>query len=111
MIANVQLIDGRVFQFASRGDATKVLEGQPGSDEVKVRAWLRAKDGEPFKPLRVSYLRKASVTSIVDAEDEAEFPDELPAQGERDRRLQAYRDREGAQGASNGETATASRSV
>lgn len=94
MIVNVQMIDGRVFQFASLLDVTKVVDTQPGDDGVKVQAWLRRKPEDEFTPLKVSHLRKASVVSIVDAEDEATHQDDVPAAEERDRRRSEWLARE-----------------
>lgn len=95
MIANVELTDGRVFQFASRTDIRRVLDAEPGADDVKVPGWLRRAPGERFVPLRVSFLRRGLIASIVDAEAEAgEFAEEVPARAERDRRAAAYRERE-----------------
>lgn len=97
MIVNVRIKDGRsTFQFATRGDFKRAL-GEPHQLDRPLRpvkAWVKWNRDDPdWHEIGVPFIQKSSVSFVVNARDEAESDDDLPAKESADERLRRFEER------------------
>jgi hypothetical protein len=64
------------------------------NDEFPVRAWVRGPATDGFRPVRVTHLRRQTISHVVSAEDVSDSPADLPAKETAERRLSQWRERE-----------------
>lgn len=83
MMVDVHLCDGRTtFRFMSRGKAVHLFKRDPAElgEEDSVRVWVRWHPQSDWEPTRLQYVRRHSVSFVVQV-DPAERAAFFVAQG------------------------------